>query len=196
MRVVDNNKKFYWLGEKKKEATYDLWKEVFKGENDSFLDYYYKYKMPQNDVAGIFIEDKPISMIHLNPYIFNLNGKRMETYYVVAVGTSQEYRMQHLMDFNMRQVFSKCYKENIPFIFLRPVNKALYKKYQFKNIYSQKKLILETDVWRNIFKEYLINQVGKHNNPSSLCIIYEFIYDILMNIKYHSGGIKILESIM
>ncbi|MCR5556637.1 MAG: GNAT family N-acetyltransferase [Butyrivibrio sp.] len=116
-----------------KSATRKLYEEAFE-DPEKFVDYYYEDKCIDNRIIASVEEDEVISMLHLNPYFVNLNGKTVKSYYVVAVATTQNRRHEG----QMRKVFEKTFeilsKEHVPFVFLLPVDQAIYSWMGFEKI--------------------------------------------------------------
>ena len=120
---------------KEKELTRKLYEEAFEDPKD-FVDYYYSEKCTDNRIIASIEEGEVISMLHLNPYYVNLNGTKVKTYYVVAVATTKKRRHEG----QMTKVFEKAFeliaqeKEKIPFVFLLPVDQAIYSWLGFDKI--------------------------------------------------------------
>ncbi len=118
---------------KDKNHTRKLYEEAFDDPKE-FVDYYYAEKCSDNRIIVSLEDGEVISMLHLNPYYINLAGTVVKTYYVVAVATTAERRHQG----QMIRVFSKAFElireENIPFIFLLPVDEAIYSWMGFEKI--------------------------------------------------------------
>lgn len=122
------------LAQKEHSITRSLWEEVFPEDSKQFLDYYYSYVASDNTIYVAQIDDKIVSMIHLNPYRMQI-GKRVEmTHYIVAVGTKKEYRSKGLMTKLMHTVLEAMYADGEPFTFLMPVSEKLYAPFDFVTV--------------------------------------------------------------
>lgn len=112
---------------------YKLWHEVF---NDSieFCDYYFKEKIRDNKIIGVEENGSIISMIHLNPYSLNLNGKAIASYYIVGVATQKEYRGRGLLKQTIDKALNDMYNYHIEFTFLTTVDENIYLRYDFQYI--------------------------------------------------------------
>ncbi len=118
---------------KDKNQTRKLYEEAFDDPKD-FVDYYYTEKCSDNRIFVSLEDGEVVSMLHLNPYYINLGDKAVKTYYVVAVATTANRRHEG----QMTRVFSKAFEaikdENIPFVFLLPVDEAIYSWMGFEKI--------------------------------------------------------------
>ena len=73
-------------------------------------------------------------MLHLNPYYINLCGKVVKSYYVVAVATQKDRRHEGQMTKVFQKTFEILKEEHIPFVFLLPVDEAIYSWMGFETI--------------------------------------------------------------
>jgi predicted acetyltransferase len=125
-----------------KARTRKLYEEAFDDPKE-FVDYYYedvcgKNRMVVSIEGGKGSESgdggEVVSMLHLNPYSVNLCGTVVQSYYVVAVATTALRRHEG----QMRRVFDRTFeilaKEKVPFVFLMPVDEAIYSWMGFETI--------------------------------------------------------------
>ncbi|WP_026518704.1 GNAT family N-acetyltransferase [Butyrivibrio sp. MC2021] len=116
-----------------KWRTRKLYEEAFE-DPKLFVDYYYSDKCLDNRMIVSCEEGEVISMLHLNPYYMNLCGTTVNSYYVVAVTTTEKRRHEG----QMRRVFEKTFEllkaEHIPFVFLMPVDEVIYSWMGFETI--------------------------------------------------------------
>lgn len=118
--------------------TRKLWEEVFSEDTKEFLDYYYSYKIADNEIYVIEIDEKIVSMLHLNPYVVRI-GQRLEPiHYIVAVATKKEYRSQGMMRRLLTKAMEDMKRRHEPFTFLMPADEAIYAPYGFEYIYEQR----------------------------------------------------------
>ena len=81
-----------------KLSTRDLYEENFDIGDVEFVNYYYDEIIKRNVVvAMIDDESKVISMVHLNPYLYNISGKERWVHYLVAIATRKDYRKKGYM---------------------------------------------------------------------------------------------------
>ena len=116
-----------------KQCTRKLYEEAFEDPTE-FVDYYYREKCSDNRIIASVEDDKVISMLHLNPYYVNLCGKVVKSYYVVAVATTESRRHEGQMARVFEKTFELLKAEHIPFVFLMPVDEAIYSWMGFKKI--------------------------------------------------------------
>lgn len=120
-----------------KLKTRSLYEGCFdEGKND-FIDYYYDRIIRRNQIVVAEEEGKILSMIHLNPYFYNICGEVHRVHYLVAIATSKEYRNRGLMSKIMN--FSIEYLKSLqdPFCYIVPECKEyeiMYGKYGFSSV--------------------------------------------------------------
>ena len=118
---------------KEKEKTRKLYEETFEDPKE-FVDYYYADKCTDNRMIVSLENDEVISMLHLNPYRVNLCGVNVQSYYVVAVATKEGRRHEGQMSKVFDKTFELLKKEQVPFVFLLPVDEAIYSWMGFEKI--------------------------------------------------------------
>lgn len=114
-----------------------LWEEVFDEDTERFLNY---YDLCMADHNQIFVEkeqDELVSMLQLNPYRICMNGKEMDSYYIVAVATREAYRHQGRMRRLLTEALNQMKQEKIPFTYLMPASEAIYQPFDFVTVYRQ-----------------------------------------------------------
>jgi predicted acetyltransferase len=116
-----------------KEKTRKLYEEAFE-DPKAFVDYYYADKCTDNRMVVSIEDGEVVSMLHLNPYHINLCGEVVKTYYVVAVATQAGRRHQGQMTRVFEKAFELLKEEQIPFVFLLPVDEAIYSWMGFETI--------------------------------------------------------------
>ena len=116
-----------------KENTRKLYEEAFD-DSKEFVDYYYSDKCLDNRMIVSVENGEIISMLHLNPYLVNLCGTRVLSYYVVAVATRKDHRHEGYMTRVFEKTFEILRKEHVPFVFLMPVDEAIYSWMGFETV--------------------------------------------------------------
>ncbi|RKM57654.1 GNAT family N-acetyltransferase [Butyrivibrio sp. XB500-5] len=116
-----------------KENTRALYEESFDDPKE-FVDYYYEDKCSDNRMIVSEENGEVISMLHLNPYTVNLCGTTVQSYYVVAVATKENRRHEGQMSRVFEKTFEILKKEHIPFIYLLPVDEAIYSPLGFEKV--------------------------------------------------------------
>ena len=116
-----------------KEKTRKLYEEAFDDPKE-FVDYYYMDKCIDNRIIVSEENGEIISMLHLNPYYVSLNGKTVKSYYIVAVATTKKRRHEGQMKRVFEKTFEILKKEHVPFVYLLPVNEAIYSWMGFEKI--------------------------------------------------------------
>lgn len=118
---------------REKNLTRKLYEETFDDSRE-FVDYYYKEKCKDNRIIVSVEKGEVISMLHLNPYMVNLCGTAVKSYYVVAVATKAERRHEGQMARVFEKAFDILKSEHVPFVFLMPVDEAIYSWMGFEKI--------------------------------------------------------------
>jgi predicted acetyltransferase len=128
-----------------KRAVYDLWRECF-GDSASYTDFYYNWKLKDNQVFTVYKGDKIASMLHLNPYNLSIMGKKVPANYIVGVATREEDRRQGLMKLLLEKAMNQMNDDKMPFTYLMPAKEAIYLPFGFRIVYEQES-----------FKQQIIN---------------------------------------
>lgn len=117
--------------------TRPLYEEVFSEDSKNFVEYYYTEKIRDN-VIYVIEEDEDIqTMLHLNPYLFYINGREQVLHYIVAVATRASYRKRGYMGELIRESLMDMYQTGEAFTFLMPAAEAIYLPYDFRTVYEQ-----------------------------------------------------------
>lgn len=119
-----------------KAELYALWIACF-GDTKSYTDFYFKWKVKDNQILTLFKDGKPSSMLHLNPYTIVHRGERLPANYIVGVATKKEDRRQGLMKQLIDTALNQMYKEKMPFTYLMPAAEAIYRPFDFRIVYKQ-----------------------------------------------------------
>ena len=122
-------------------ATYDdidnvkkLWNYCF-GDDESFVDYYFRSKYKNENTIVIEKDKKIISSLQLNQYKIKLNNKVYDTSYIVGVSTLPEARGKGYMKDIMSYALNEIYKKGQLVSILMPVDFRLYRKFGYENCY-------------------------------------------------------------
>ena len=120
-----------------KQITRPLYERVFNHDGKGFVDYYYEDRCRDNRILVDVETDETgmeqvVSMIHLNPYTLCVKGEEMPALYVFAVATEEDYRHQGRMARLLQETDLICEAEGIPFLFLIPVDPAIYAPFGYE----------------------------------------------------------------
>jgi predicted acetyltransferase len=119
-----------------REDVYRLWQECF-GDSGSYTDFYFEWVVPYNRIYTLYKEDKLCSMLHLNPYTFEIWDVEVKADYIVGVATKAEERRKGYMGLLINDALDSMYKEEKPFTYLMPAAESIYYPYEFRNVYFQ-----------------------------------------------------------
>lgn len=145
--VVDARKhysmKIRKLLQEEKASSRALYEEMFYEDSKEFVDYYYTEKTKDND---IYVCGEPmVSMVQLNPYPMMVNGREVETHYIVAVATKPAERRKGYMAALLTTAMEDMRSEGEPFTFLMPAKEAYYTPFGFTTVYQQDLLYVDVD---------------------------------------------------
>ncbi len=125
------------LDEQGKKDARGLWEEIFQEDTKMFLDYYDRWKLPENECFGIYGEDGRLdSMVQLNPYRLRVKGREAESRYIIAVATRPERRHKGLMRRLLKESLEYMRRKAMPFAFLMPASDAIYRPFDFRYFYT------------------------------------------------------------
>ena len=115
----------------------DLWNYSFEKYDEPFFKWYFHYYCGQeNTVVGGFNElGQMQNMLHLNPYLIKLRNKLWDMPYLVGVATAPEARGQHLFRPLLQYTCQLLNREDVPFVFLMPIEAGIYLPYEFSYCY-------------------------------------------------------------
>lgn len=120
-----------------KLKTRKLYEECFDEGQDAFINYYYNTIIKRNEIVVARDRDEILSMIHLNPYVYNICGDVKNVHYLVAIATKKEYRGKGLMSSCMNKALEYLKSLSEPFCYLVPENEGVqkaYSKYGFETV--------------------------------------------------------------
>ena len=120
-----------YLSAEERAKTRPIYEIVFSEDTKKFIDYYYQYKIKDNDILVIEEDGQLVSMLHLNPYKMIVNGYEMKINYIVAVATLEEYRHRGYMRILLEKALCDMAAQNMPFTFLMPASESIYAPFDF-----------------------------------------------------------------
>ncbi len=122
----------------RKLKTRILYEENFDIGNNEFVDYYYDVIIKRNEIVVLEDDNSDIiSMIHLNPYLYNICGKEFTVHYLVAIATKEKYRGNGYMKEVMNRAIAYLSDKKEPFCYLLPKDddaKKIYQKFDFAEV--------------------------------------------------------------
>ena len=139
-----------------REDIYHLWQECF-GDSKEYTDFYFQWKVKDNQILTIYKKDSLCSMLHLNPYILSVRKQQVPANYIVGVATKKDERRQGFMKILLEKALYQMYQENMPFTYLMPAAEAIYAPYDFRVVYEQ-------EPWNKIMKATIQNLREQHEN--------------------------------
>ncbi len=114
-----------------------LYEEIFPEDSRAFVDYYYTEKTKDNTIYVIKEDGSICSMLHLNPYLLEINGQEMPASYIVAVATKKSYRKRGYMTALLKTAMEDMYAAGEAFTFLMPAAEEIYLPFDFRTVYTQ-----------------------------------------------------------
>lgn len=118
-----------------KLASRKLYEQCFDEGKKYFVDYYYDTIVKRNEMVVALDGDEIVSMIHLNPYVYNICGDIRKVHYLVAIATKVEYRNRGLMGKCLSKAIEYLDELEEPYCYLVPDNEEvenIYRKYGFE----------------------------------------------------------------
>lgn len=120
-----------YLSAKERINTRPIYETVFFEDTKKFVDYYYQYKIRDNEILVLEEDEKLVSMLHLNPYTMIVNGYEFQSNYIVAVATLKEYRHRGYMRMLLEKALCDMAERKMPFTFLMPASESIYAPFDF-----------------------------------------------------------------
>lgn len=141
---------FRVVNEERVNQVRDLWDYCFEKKDEPFYQYYFnEYCGKNNMVIGGFEEinnwERLRCMVHVNPYMLQLNGKKQLVPYLVGVATAPEARGQHLFRPLLETTFEVLRAQGFSFVTLKPINAGIYLPYEFSHCYFDHSYELPAD---------------------------------------------------
>lgn len=157
------------------QRTRALWEQIFTEDTEAFLTYYYREKIVDAQIHVLSDESGQIvSMVHANPYTVMLHGTRRKSYYIVGVATAPLYRHRGCMAFLLQKAVLQAKSEGCPFVFLMPVDPAIYEPFGFK--YG-----VRVSVWERSAKLKMLMETPVRTCPAAGSMTSEFTLTAYMN---------------
>ncbi|MDY4561739.1 MAG: GNAT family N-acetyltransferase [Peptostreptococcus porci] len=113
----------------------DIWKYCFE-DSEAYVNFYFDKKFNHNNVVVSKDGDRLISSIHLNQHDILMNGKKLNTSYVVGVSTLPEARGRGIMNGMMLESLKEMLRRGQTISILMPIDFRLYTKFGFSNCYD------------------------------------------------------------
>lgn len=121
----------FYLSSEQKQNSRSLYEHAFCEDTKRFVDYYYTYKIRDNEILALEEDGRIISMLHLNPYRMIVNGHEVKSNYIVAVATHEDHRHRGYMRMLMEKALRDMSGQGMPFTFLMPVRESIYAPFDF-----------------------------------------------------------------
>lgn len=160
------------------EKAKKIWRENFL-DSDNEVDFYFKNLYDKHKYLVLEENDEIKASLHENPYKLNTNGTIFESYYIVGVAVSPEYRGKGYMDELIKECLKESFKRDIPFVFLFPINPEIYRKYGFEYVTKLNtfKLTTQEIPYNKIERAYDIKRVELNSEDE----VYRDLIDVYVN---------------
>lgn len=119
------------LTKEERQKTRSLYQTVFAEDSQKFVDFYYEYKIRDNQIYALWEDEQYVSMVHLNPYTMIVNGYEVSSNYIVAVATLKDYRHRGYMRLLLETALRQMAVNKMPFTFLMPASASIYTPFDF-----------------------------------------------------------------
>ncbi len=112
---------------------YDMWQRNFR-DPAPYADFYFSEVYGKNELVLRLDEESEdlMGMIHLNPYLLSMRGKKMPAHYIVGVATDEDYRRQGVMRSLLAESFSVLKARGECLTYLMPADEAYYLPFDFR----------------------------------------------------------------
>ena len=113
-------------------ALCDIWKQCFS-DSEEYIQCFYKNNFERISVLAYYVNDKPVSMVHLINASFESDIKHQEAKFIYATGTLPQYRKNGYMGTLLEELTKKARDEGFA-LFLKPSSSELlgyYEKFGF-----------------------------------------------------------------
>lgn len=120
-----------YLPPERRAESRSLYETVFSADTKQFVDYYYEYKIRDNEILALMEDEQIVSMLHLNPYTMIVNGYEVKSNYIVAVATLRDYRHRGYMRMLLGRALRDMSMQRMPFTFLMPASESIYAPFDF-----------------------------------------------------------------
>ena len=130
-----------------------LWEKIFREDSQAFVDYYYFIRTRENTIYVVEEDGAIRAMLQKNPYRMKLEDSVFDSEYIVGVATEKEYRSRGYMRQLLIAALEEENKKKHPFTFLMPAAEAIYSPYDFRYIYHQKQMELDSDFFSAIKRD-------------------------------------------
>ena len=145
--------------------TRPLWEKIFREDSQAFVDYYYFIRTRENTIYVVEEDGAIRSMLQKNPYRMKLEDSVFDSEYIVGVATEKEYRNRGYMRQLLMAALEEENRKKRPFTFLMPAAEAIYSPYDFRFIYKQKQMVLDSDFFSASIRKNEKND-GKESRDS------------------------------
>lgn len=135
-----------------------LWEKIFREDSQAFVDYYYFIRTRENTIYVVEEDGAIRAMLQKNPYRMKLEDSVFDLEYIVGVATEKEYRSRGYMRQLLIAALEEENKKKHPFTFLMPAAEAIYSPYDFRYIYQQKQMELDSDFFSAIKRDKKIDE--------------------------------------
>lgn len=142
---VDGKLKFeFCIGNEKLIKVKKLWNDIFN-DTVQFEEYYFEYKCRDNEILCGYIDDELVSMVHLNPYLYETINKVSKVHYIVGVAVVEKYRKMGIMKKMLNYAIKHLEELNEIFTFLMPEKEEYYSSLGFEKIYFNRLVTINTN---------------------------------------------------
>ena len=84
------------LTKEERQKTRTLYQTVFLEDSQKFVDFYYEYKIRDNQIYALWEDEQYVSMVHLNPYTMIVNGYEVFVQLYCGSGNIEELSAQRI----------------------------------------------------------------------------------------------------
>lgn len=126
------------------EISKKIWLECFTDSKEE-VEFYFSNLYSKENYLILEEDNKIKASLHENKYNLIINKEEVNSFYIVAVAVSPEYRGRGYMDKLLRKSLEQSRKNGYEIVYLSPINAAIYRKYGFDYICNYEKVIFSTE---------------------------------------------------
>lgn len=189
--------------EKDYEKAKKIWSECFN-DSENEVNYYFENLYDRYKYLVLEENEDIKASLHENPYKIFIGDSVYDSFYIVAVAVSPEYRSKGYMTKLITESLKGAKRKGLPLIYLSPINSDIYRRYGFEYLTDIEKYSFDMKeiVFSKIEKEYTIKRVELNSEDElykDLVKVYNkkmksYFLKIARDEKYYRNWIREIKS--
>lgn len=155
-----------------------LWKDIFNDEL-CYIDWYFDNVYNEENTRLLLEKNKVIGMLFENRYHLSVENDRFMGRFLVGIGVTHERRGEGVMRDLLLKSLKEAYDFGEEFIYLTPIDKKIYERFDFSYISTLSRYELEFSVLSDFKKEFKIEKIQDESyNENILIKLKEFYREV------------------